>query len=180
MNRRQPTRKGVARKGAPVRKPPGPTAKARAKRARSSKAAETANKQIVREQDEYCRFPLCGCRRRGDPLHVSHQRHKGMGGNPAGDRSQPEGMILLCAWRHREAPISIDRGTLRWRALTLHGARGPVAWDVKAEALGRWTLLDELTIVDGWVTIAVGADLHFYAPSGHQALLLQYLASIGH
>ncbi len=176
MNRRQPTRKGDGGKAAPTRKPPGPTARARAKRARASKAAEAANKQIVREQDEYCRFPLCGCRRRGDPLHVSHSRHKGMGGNPAGDRSVPWLMMLLCAWRHREAPISIDRGTLRWRALTSQGSRGPVAWEARVQALDVEHALAWPEDVDGWVILATGEDLHRYAIAPWQYALLDKLA----
>jgi len=161
-----------------VRKPPGPTAKARAKRARGLKAREHANKQLVRDRDEYCRFPLCRCRFRGDPLHVSHQRHKGMGGNPAGDRSVPWLMILLCAWRHREAPVSIDRGTLRWRAMSLKGASGPVAWDLQVSALGSAVTFDipAEAIADGWVTVATGVTLHNYAFAPWQARILNRLA----
>jgi hypothetical protein len=159
-----------------VRKPPGPTAKARAKRARASKANENANKQLVRARDVRCRFPLCRCRLRGDPLHVSHQRHKGMGGNPAGDRSLPAGMMLLCAWRHREAPVSIDRGTLRWRPLTLDGAGGPVAWDAQLPAIPiEWR--PGPGSVDGWITIAVGVTLHQYYFEPWQATLLDRLTS---
>jgi len=160
-----------------VRKPPGPTAKARAKRALGLKARENANKQLVRDRDEYCRFPLCRCRFRGDPLHVSHQRHKGMGGNPAGDRSVPWLMILLCAARHREAPISIDRGTLRWRPLTLAGAGGPVAWDVQVTALPERAsrLVRPEAVVDGWVTIATGITLHKHSFAPWQAAILDWL-----
>lgn len=107
----------------------------RALRRRSAKAGEDEGKRAVRRRDKRCRFPLCGCKRFGLALHVSHSRHKGMGGNPKGDRSQPELMVLVCSARHRENRIAIDRGTVRWRALTAAGADGPIAWDIDAEAL---------------------------------------------
>jgi len=64
--------------------------------------------------------------------HASHRPdgHKGMGGNPKGERSIAAHMIYVCSARHREHTISIDRFTVRWRPLTNAGANGPVAWDV--------------------------------------------------
>jgi hypothetical protein len=99
-------------------------------------AREGTHKTAVRRRDRYCRFPLCGCRRFHLALHVSHQTHKGMGGNPREDRSTPDRMMLLCSARHKENSVSIDRGTLRWRALTKDGAAGPVAWEVQHHE--RW------------------------------------------
>src|SRR4030095_16608414 len=130
-------RRGFTRRAWEKRKPKGPTARARATKARGLKTRENKNKQLVRDRDVYCRFPLCRCRQLAILPHVSHQVHKGMGGDPTGERSVPSLMIMLCAWRHREAPISIDNKTLRWRALTRAGAAGPVAWDVKISALSR-------------------------------------------
>jgi len=87
--------------------------------------------QRVRRRDGYrCRMPLCGCHRFGVKVEVSHARHRGMGGNPAGDRTTSAGLVTVCRARHRELSISIDRGTLRWRPLTSRGADGPIAWDV--------------------------------------------------
>ena len=84
----------------------------------------------VRKRDRRCRFPLCGCSRFGLRLHVSHSRHRGLGGNPAGDRTTAETLVYICAARHRESAMALDRGTIRWRALTPRGANGPIAWDV--------------------------------------------------
>ena len=92
--------------------------------------------QEVRERDRKCRFPLCACGRFRLRLEVSHQKHRGMGGNPSMDRTTPESMILVCSARHKENRVSLDRGTLRWRALSDRGAEGPVAWDVDLNALG--------------------------------------------
>jgi hypothetical protein len=164
-----------------VRKPKGPTARARAKKARASRTAEDKHKATVREKDVYCRFPLCGCRTRYILPHVSHQRHKGMGGNPKGDRSVPSLMIMLCATRHREGQVAVDQGTLRWRAMDRAGARGPVAWDVNAsvlDALGLgypYQLRDD----DGWVEVACEIDLHVFVRFHHwQRAILDRLAEM--
>lgn len=185
-------RRGFTRRSWEKRKPKGPTAKARAKKATAAKRREYKNKDIVRDQDVYCRFPLCRCRERLVMQHVSHQKHKGMGGNPTGDRSVPSLMLMLCAWRHREAPISVDQGTLRWRALTKAGARGPVAWEIKHEELVDRGLVVEpgertapLPVVDGWVEIAAGVDLgapsdplHAYKTEPWQREILDQLAEM--
>src|SRR5216110_2341889 len=107
----------------------------RARAAAKRKGKEDGEKRKVRGRDRYCRMPLCGCRKFRLALHVSHSRHKGMGGNPAGDRSLAALMLLVCSARHKENRIAIDRGTLRWRALTRAGANGPVAWDVDRDAM---------------------------------------------
>ena len=129
----------------------------RVKAARVVKAKEEAKKVDVRKRDKRCRVPLCGCKTFGLALHVSHSQHKGMGGNPAGDRSAPELMVLVCSARHRENVISIDRGTLRWRPLTKKGADGPIAWDVDLVALhgkhgaANWVEVARETAVRSWV-----------------------------
>jgi hypothetical protein len=119
-------------------------------KARKAKAIEDQHKAEVRRRDKRCRFPLCGCRKLALSLEVSHRRHKGMGGNPGGDRSLPDGLIYLCRARHQELKIAIDRGTLEWRPLTTDGANGPVSWHVDAEALH----LSPALAVDGWIEVA--------------------------
>ena len=99
------------------------------------KRAEDRNKAEVRRRDKRCRMPLCGCKKMAIRAEVSHAIHKGMGGNPAGDRSAPELMMLLCACRHKENAVSIDRGTLKWVPLTADGANGPVAWYISASVI---------------------------------------------
>lgn len=110
--------------------------------------AEQANKAEVRRRDRYCRFPLCGCGRMRLPTHVSHQRHKGMGGNPVGDRSLSGDMILLCVTRHQDGRVSRHHGTLSIVPLTDKGMAGPVGWWADADAVpgpiawDRWTWSD--------------------------------------
>ena len=114
-------------------RPKGVTAKLRAAKRRKRDAAERASKAKVRQRDVVCRFPLCRCLRTGRPptWEVSHSEHKGMGGDPTGDRSTPDKMVLLCSIRHRISRFSIDRCGIRWRPLTDAGADGPIAWDYR-------------------------------------------------
>lgn len=99
------------------------------------------NKDEVRDRDRVCRFPLCPCHRFGLFLEVSHREHKGMGGDPTGERSAPELMVLVCNWRHKESRYSIDKKTVRWVPLTDAGAKGPIAWEIWAPWLfgHKWT-----------------------------------------
>lgn len=147
---------------APNWKPVRGTAK-RERRARKDTrdAKELLEKKAVRRRDRVCRFPLCGCRRAGLALHVSHVQHKGAGGNPAGDRSVRDLMVLVCVMRHRESRFAIDQQTIRWRALTAKGADGPIVWEADRETLLRsgctgngpepasWATLD-----GGWLELA--------------------------
>lgn len=102
-------------------------------------AKEMKAKKAVRQRDRHvCRFPLCGCRRLKLGLEVSHDNHKGMGGNPSGDRSTTEQMVLLCTHRHQFGAVSRHAGTLRAEPLTSAGYDGPVAWEVHVEDWGGW------------------------------------------
>ena len=123
---------------ATLERKPGITARLRRRKSRRLKDNENANKQFVRDRDVTCRFPCCPCRRFNLFLEVSHQEHKGMGGDPTGERSRPELMIYICNYRHKEGAIAIDRKTLRWEGLTDQGANGPVRWllDVGAMSAG--------------------------------------------
>ena len=118
-----------------AKKPPGPTARDRAQKRRRLSTAERSAKEHVRDvRDKVCRFPKCGCKRFDFGMKcwptVSHDKHKGMGGNPNGERSAPELMILLCKWRHQDAPVSRHAMTMRTRYLTDEKNDGPVACEV--------------------------------------------------
>lgn len=66
---------------------------------------------------------------------VSHDFHKGMGGDPTGKVSIAALMILLCKWRHQDAPVSRHAGTMQTRYLTPDNNDGPVAFLVDLHAL---------------------------------------------
>lgn len=99
---------------------------------------EDTNKKAARRRDRGCRFPLCGCKKLKLPLRleVAHSKHKGMGGNPAGDRSVTELMVQLCDHRHQHGIVSLHKGTLRADYLTAAGFNGAVSWLVDVETLG--------------------------------------------
>jgi hypothetical protein len=116
--------------------------KAKRSTRRAAEQHERAEKAKVRYRDGYCRFPRCGCKRLHMRLEVSHDVHKGMGGNVAGDRSTADQMMLLCWQRHQHGQVSIHAGTLRAVALTARGFDGPVRWEVDERIVN-----DNLTFV---------------------------------
>lgn len=106
----------------------------------ASQKKERDHKAEAKKRDGYrCRFPLCGCSRIKLALEAriesSHDKHKGSGGNPAGDRSVAALLMTLCKHRHQDGAVSRHKGTLRSRYLTDQQNNGPVAWDVDVEAL---------------------------------------------
>lgn len=159
----------------------------RGKRREARANREDAKKLEVRLRDRYCRFPLCGCKRFQLALfEVSHGKHKGMGGNPAEDRSDPETMLLLCDARHKANKFSVDRKTLRWRALTRTGSDGPIVWSIDMRELrGMHAVLKQPLLVLAleaipagvrWFDLAVETGRHVYEPtSAAQSAILAFL-----
>lgn len=146
-----------------IRRPKGPTAKRRAARGRRLKAGERVNKAAARKRDGAlhhqvlgrCRFPICGCHALGGAdrpgsksfIEVSHfERHKGMGGDPTGERSLPERLICVCNWRHKDGQFAIDKKKLRAVPLTAAGANGPVAWEMFLDISGWFELARETAV----------------------------------
>jgi len=136
----------------------------RFKRRMQAKGKEDAEKQKVRRRDGYCRFPLCGCGRMRLRTEVSHSEHKGMGGNPAGDRSKADLMVLVCHRRHKDGRVAIDKGTLRWRALTARGSNGPIAWDVDLPPSCDLYALLPANRKSPWFELARETAPHTYQP----------------
>lgn len=140
----------------------GPTALARARKSAGLRAKERKAKDEVRDREmNKCRFPLCGCQRPGCDgmkrvLTVSHDFHKGMGGDPTGGVSIPALMVALCRWRHQDAPVSRHARTLRSVYLTPDQNDGPLAWEIDLAALypglfpkGTWFEVARETYVEG-------------------------------
>lgn len=112
---------------------------------------------------------------------VSHDKHKGMGGNPAGDRSAPELMLLLCKWRHQDAPISRDRETLLTKYLSDEKNDGPIQWLIDTDELGRLapSLRRLLPTFGGFVELATEIEPFVYEPLAEwQAAALELLAGL--
>lgn len=122
--------------------------------------------QEVREREDYtCRFPhACG-----EPCEVSHQRHRGMGGDPTGECSDPRIMIGVCGVIHRTGRIALDKKNLRWVALTDAGANGPIEWQVKLGAVPGF-----VGDADDWIRVAVESAPGWLEPAPlevHRVLL---------
>lgn len=106
------------------------------------KTKEDAIMRRVRVRDKYCRFPLCGCGKFKLRLDVAHSEHRGMGGNPSLDCTKTESMVLVCAARHRENQIALDRGTARWKPLSDLGADGCIAWEIEVTIGGQTSWME--------------------------------------
>lgn len=69
----------------------------RRRKARKHKATETAIMREARSRDGHrCRY----CHSR-DGTQVAHFKHRGMGGNPRGDRTILAGLVTLCQTHHQ-------------------------------------------------------------------------------
>lgn len=79
----------------------------RAKQAQQ-RTAERRTMDAARKRDGGCRYPGCPCRRQHLRVDVCHARHRGMGGNPSGNRTVTNILISLCLVRHGEW----DRGEI--------------------------------------------------------------------
>lgn len=107
---------------------------------RERKLAEDRIMAAARRRDgNKCRFPRCSYK--GLIVEVAHFDHRGMGGNPSGDKTQRDLLICLCVRHHdqfdgRALPqISIDPvpvvGGVR------RGTDGPCVFYVRDET-GAW------------------------------------------
>ncbi|MHB1260309.1 MAG: hypothetical protein ACYC2H_01195 [Thermoplasmatota archaeon] len=145
---------------------------------------EGAEKAKVRRRDKGCRFPYCGCRKLRLRLEVSHAEHKGAGGNPKGDRSMASKMVQVCAERHKDNPISIDKGSLRWVPMIAgKGANGPISWQVDLALVNYLRgLRPDRPVAPRWLTLAEetaqGGPL--YQSTSHQWDILMWLADMRH
>lgn len=159
------------------------TRKAKLKDRRDARKHEDDQKAIVRKRDRFCRFPLCGCRKLGLGLvaspEVSHEKHKGAGGNRSGDRSMSTIMIWLCHHRHQAGVISRHKETLRTRYLTDRQADGPVAWEVDLVAIRLCGAPRSAAQVAEWFEVARETAIqHFEPPTDEQRAILRQLAEM--
>ncbi len=132
--------------------PKGTATKARRARSRKAHAAESAIMQeSVRLQGGVCRWPGCDCRRRGLRIDPAHQRdrHRGIGGNPAGDRTTLDTIMAFCRERHRQ----YDASQIDYEARTDKGTLGPcdffVLKDGQRVLVGRERLMGVLAVDHG-------------------------------
>lgn len=107
------------------RQPKGSALLAARQRRHERVAAEQAiMREAVRLDGKKCRNPRCQTRSKRIPVDPCHLRHRGMGGNPTGDRTTIETVIALCRVCHG----LYDSTVLDIEPLTPRGLRGACAW----------------------------------------------------
>jgi len=109
------------------------------RRAEHKAAEDEVIAEAKRLDGHRCRWPEHHkCRGGLEGAHVF--KHRGMGGNPAGDLTTVDKVLTVCAWIHRRGPETIDGKDLRVDAETNQGTRGPCSF---------WRRTDR-----GWVMVA--------------------------
>lgn len=90
-------------------------------------AAEQKEMQAALKRDQHkCRWPGCSGKHRGLtlPIDAAHQRHRGLGGDPSGERTTRQTVLALC----RRCHGLWDACLTDIRPLTGDGFDGPVAF----------------------------------------------------
>lgn len=104
-------------------------------RASERKAHERRNMDAAKRRDAHigCRNPGCAYRAKKLRIECAHRkdRHRGQGGNPAGDRTTTDLLMSLCVRCHW---IYDKTGDLDWTPQTDKGADGCVDWWRRAES----------------------------------------------
>jgi hypothetical protein len=84
---------------------------------RAMRAAKTRDKHR-------CRVPRCEFARKDMPIDACHLTHRGMGGNPSGDRTTRDQVVSLCRIHHG----LLDRGVMGIHAETSLLADGALSF----------------------------------------------------
>lgn len=92
------------------------------------KQAEHQHIADAKKRDGYrCRWPeVHKCRFDLEGAHVF--QHRGMGGDPSGERTDISLILTVCGWIHRRGPESIDGKQLKVEAETPDGTNGPLSF----------------------------------------------------
>lgn len=98
----------------------------RKRRAERKAAEDKAMREAKKRDGNTCRVPGCEHMPKKPRIECAHLEHRGMGGNPSGDRTQIEKLIALCFIHHAEFDKQM---TLDFHPVDpLKGTNGPCAW----------------------------------------------------
>lgn len=101
---------------------PGDFRAERHEKRNQQKAHERREMQAALKRDgKRCRVPRCEFAPLNFVIDPCHERHRGMGGNPKGDRTTRATVISLCRRHHR----LYDQGGIEIEPLTHKGFDGP-------------------------------------------------------
>jgi hypothetical protein len=122
-------------------------------RKRERKSVEDKTMLAAKRRDSHtCRFPNCEYMRMDPRVEAAHRRHRGMGGNPAGDRTTLNDLVTWCFIHHSEW----DRGG-EWDIEPQQAERGfsgPCDFYRTNPANGKWEIFARETVIG--VSVAVG------------------------
>lgn len=127
----------------------------RAEKKAERRTTEDAKKKAAKARDSYtCRWPRFD---HDTPNHrclgaieASHQKAKGMGGNPDGSRTTVKALLTACHWIHQRSPDALERHGREWQGISRKdGANGPVIFyrvhpGCKREEIAREKRIGEL------------------------------------
>lgn len=100
----------------------------RKKRAELDAAEDKIMQAALARDLRTCRFPKCPFAKKGmviDPAHFL--QHRGMGGDPSGERTQRTGQIVALCRRHHDALDKYDEIEIQVMD-SAREADGPLAW----------------------------------------------------
>jgi hypothetical protein len=132
-------------KGPMLKEPKGAGLIRRRETKKARVLAEDKEKDKVRARDRQCRWPHCeNCRAYKPRLEVAHLTAKGMGGDPNGDVTTADQMILLDFLTHQSGPLSLEQHGRRIVPLTDKGTYGPCEfWQTDLETGGEFLVARE-------------------------------------
>jgi len=90
--------------------------------------------QAKKRDGNVCRFPMC--RHKSLRIETAHFHHRGIGGDPSGDRTQLPILVTLCVAHHGQYDACLIDVQPQDSAL---GANGPLDFFVRTES-GRFEL----------------------------------------
>jgi hypothetical protein len=121
----------------------------RQKTAERVKAEQKAMREAKQRDSQTCRRPRCQHKKL--PVDACHMRHRGMGGNPKGDRTTRATVISLCRIDHG----LYDAGDLWIEPLTAQDFDGPCEFYEKHQETGVMEHIGTETRIG--VSVAVGS-----------------------
>lgn len=103
-----------------------------------------------RRDGHQCRYPACEYKPLDLPIDACHSKHRGMGGNPSGDRTKRELLISFCRVHHGEW----DDHKWDVEPQTPQLLDGPVDFTALNPETGKWEVFASETVIG--VSVAVG------------------------
>ncbi len=111
-------------------------------------SAEQREMRAAKKRDRgKCRWPSCQYAKQGIPIDAAHIiRHRGMGGNPSGERTSRNCVAALCRFHHG----MLDSAVIDIQPLTDAGTDGPMAFYWVNKMTGQFELIVSETSFQGF------------------------------